>query len=100
MLMQDINNMPLFWGEYQISLSSGKNNDNKSDIIDSTFKNCEHKQYISSEVSKFSMNKNNSFLKLVLRETVKFIHQKENINKTQTGPFESKYKTMGKPIQV
>ena len=27
MLMQDINNMPLFWGEYQVSLSSGQNHD-------------------------------------------------------------------------
>ena len=64
MLMADINNMPLFWGEYQLSLSSGENHDNKSDIIDSTFKNCEQKQYISSEDIKIFNEQEQLFLEI------------------------------------
>ena len=67
MLMADINNMPLFWGEYQLSLSSGENHDNKSDIIDSTFKHCEHKQYLNSEDIKIFNEEKRIFLEMSFR---------------------------------
>ena len=67
MCMADINNMPLFWGEYQLSLSSGENHDNKSDIIDSTFKHCEHKQYLNSEDIKIFNEEKRIFLEMSFR---------------------------------
>ena len=66
MCMADINNMPLFWGEYQLNLSSG-DHDNKSDIIDSTFKQCEHKQYLHSEDIKIFNEEQRIFLEMSFR---------------------------------
>merc|ERR1712081_125366 len=64
--MADINNMPLFWGELQLNLSSG-DHDNKSDIIDSTFKHCEYKQYLHSEDIKIFNEEQRIFLEMSFR---------------------------------
>ena len=88
MLMADINNMPLFWGEYQLSLSSGENNDNKSDIIDSTFKNCEHKQYISSEDIKIFNEQELLFLEISFERNYQIYSPKREYQQNPNRSFQ------------
>ena len=88
MLMADINNMPLFWGEYQLSLSSGENHDNKSDIIDSTFKHCEHKQYLNSEDIKIFNEEKRIFLEMSFRGNYQIYSPKREYQQNPNRSFQ------------
>ena len=92
MCMADINNMPLFWGEYQLNLSSG-DHDNKSDIIDSTFKHCEHKQYLNSEDIKIFNEEKRIFLEMSFRGNYQIYSPKREYQPNPNRSFQE-------PIQI
>ena len=96
MLMADNNNMPLFWGEYQLSLSSGENHDNKSDIIDSTFKHCEHKQYINSEAIKIFNEQKRIFLEISFERNYQIYSPKREYQQNQNRTFREQIQNHGK----
>ena len=75
-------------GEYQISLSSGQNHDTKSDIIESTFKNCEHKQFISSEDIRIFNEQEQLFLEIHIEKNCQVYSPKKEFQQNPTHSFQ------------
>ena len=96
MLMQDINNMPLFWGECQVILSSGQNHDTKSDIKESTFKNCEHKQFISSEDIRIFNEQEQLFLEISFERNCQIYSPKREYQQNPNRSFREQIQNHGK----